>query len=1247
MSFLTPSTRPLRAVCVSFVGWLLVTGSGWSATTIDTFDSAQTTVAGGATGTRLGSMLGGVRTLAPQAGGEAGTGGGVLRLGQAAAGSGLVQVIWDGPAHLKTGLGAVSLTSGGDDAFLLGVTAANQAATLTLQVWTDDTHLSSVDVAVAATAQPSYYRVPFSTLTGTANFGSVGAVGLALKLGATANSVQVDFLRTTKTTESEPLARLTDVVLVDRNGDGRAGAGDTLRYFVTVTNPGLVTLTNVQVSAPVPAHTADVAGSLAASPLARAVAPTSVSAPGDAWHVAFDTAYERTAGEGLLGGSFLGMPAAAISSFGGGLLGGTVGDNAAGSATTVDGHQLRVNADGSLAYTPKPGFTGLFSFQYRIANATGASTATAQIAVGARPAAKADALALVGNLAIQPSSTQGVILSFGGAGADVGSALQVLKVGKDAATVTVPTGSATATETAEGGSMLVQADGSFVYNPKAGFTGDDSFYYQIDNGFNQPSVAKVTLTVARRVWFINPAVAINGDGRYGTPFNSIANFVTSAGYTAAATGDVVYLYSGSVYSGAYTLKAGQTLAGQSVALNTLVPVPAYSAGPATAPTAPAWATAQITLPAGGGASAVRGLALAGTTGTLISGTGAGATTLAGLTLTPTASAAGIALTSGTADVAITGVTLNANTSGVALRITGGAYSATIDSTSAITQSGSGNVVSISAHTAGTLTLAAPITASAGAGINLSSNTGATIAFTGTLALSTGANAAFAATGGGTVTATSADSTIAVTTGQALNVANTAIGAAGLKFKSISANGSATAISLNNTGTGGTAGGLSVTGAGSAASGGVIQNTTGTAISLTSTKAVALSWLNVQNCANSSSSAIAASTVAGLTLTQMDIKAIAGSGIAANTVDALVIDHCNVQQCATAALRDGTRSGLQAGNLTGTCAITESTFVDSTEDQIRLMPTSGAFALTITGGRIGFSGSARPANGGMGLVLVTSGTANATVAANNVTFANNYSSALLTSGGGSSLQTVNAIGCTFTNNWVGVDLAHDGTGDMTTKIENNTLTGSLATAIRAGTTATAAASLDVNAVVRGNMIGTGTADSGARDGYGIALDLAGDAVGKASVTGNTVRNTDVQGFYGQSRLPAVVGGTNALDLTYLNNTVSAPDNNSASPYGSVYGTVMEARNTRTLRLDIGTTNNVDDNVSASAGGVPHFRLRLRDTATFGLAGLGAPTNDLAAVASFVTARNASGSTADATLAAGRTFTPASVTLPSNN
>ena len=91
-------------------------------------------------------------------------------------------------------------------------------------------------------------------------------------------------------------------------------------------------------------------------------------------------------------------------------------------------------------------------------------------------------------------------------------------------------------------------------------------------------------------------------------------------------------------------------------------------------------------------------------------------------------------------------------------------------------------------------------------------------------LSTGANAAFTAIGGGTVSVTGANNVLAATTGSALVVQNTTIGAAGLAFRSISSNGgSNTGIILDTTGA---SGGLTVSGSGAAGSGGTIANKTG-------------------------------------------------------------------------------------------------------------------------------------------------------------------------------------------------------------------------------------------------------------------------------------------------------------------------------------------------------------------------------------------------------------------------------------
>lgn len=85
-------------------------------------------------------------------------------------------------------------------------------------------------------------------------------------------------------------------------------------------------------------------------------------------------------------------------------------------------------------------------------------------------------------------------------------------------------------------------------------------------------------------------------------------------------------------------------------------------------------------------------------------------------------------------------------------------------------------------------------------VNLTDNTGATINFAnGGLVINTTSGTGFNATGGGTVIVQGSNNTITSTTAPALNVTNTTIGGAGLTFRSISSNGAASGIVLNNTG----------------------------------------------------------------------------------------------------------------------------------------------------------------------------------------------------------------------------------------------------------------------------------------------------------------------------------------------------------------------------------------------------------------------------------------------------------------
>ncbi len=95
-----------------------------------------------------------------------------------------------------------------------------------------------------------------------------------------------------------------------------------------------------------------------------------------------DTPLSVPAGTGVLQNDTLGSPAATVLSFGGGALPGTSTSNVAGATVGFGtGGTLKLNADGSFDFTPSAGFTGTFSFGYRISNPFGTSDGLATIAV--------------------------------------------------------------------------------------------------------------------------------------------------------------------------------------------------------------------------------------------------------------------------------------------------------------------------------------------------------------------------------------------------------------------------------------------------------------------------------------------------------------------------------------------------------------------------------------------------------------------------------------------------------------------------------------------------------------------------------------------------------------------------------------------------------------------------------------------------------------------------------------------------
>ncbi|WP_179301058.1 MULTISPECIES: S-layer family protein [unclassified Mesorhizobium] len=140
---------------------------------------------------------------------------------------------------------------------------------------------------------------------------------------------------------------------------------------------------------------------------------------------------------------------------------------------------------------------------------------------------------------------------------------------------------------------------------------------------------------------------------------------------------------------------------------------------------------------------------------------------------------------------------NINVAGTLLDANGGAGNITLTRgtlpNSATPGTLTGGGVSIANHTGGLITFSDEVTVG-GNGVSLTNNAGSIITFEG-LDITTNAATAFSASGGGTVSVSG--NTITTGTGTALDLDGVTIAAAGINFDTISSNGAATGISLND------------------------------------------------------------------------------------------------------------------------------------------------------------------------------------------------------------------------------------------------------------------------------------------------------------------------------------------------------------------------------------------------------------------------------------------------------------------
>jgi methionine-rich copper-binding protein CopC len=139
------------------------------------------------------------------------------------------------------------------------------------------------------------------------------------------------------------------------------------------------------------------------------------------------------------------------------------------------------------------------------------------------------------------------------------------------------------TTSARGGNVAVAANGTFTYNPPAGYEGPDSFNYTITNSAGS-DVGTVNITIAGMIWFIDDNAASgscttnnNICGRLTHPFSTLPSFeaangnatpVNGADVIAPEAGDHIFIFSGT-YTGPLTLENNQRVVGQGATTGTL------------------------------------------------------------------------------------------------------------------------------------------------------------------------------------------------------------------------------------------------------------------------------------------------------------------------------------------------------------------------------------------------------------------------------------------------------------------------------------------------------------------------------------------------------------------------------------------------------------------------------------------------------------------------------------------------------
>ncbi|HSE16084.1 MAG TPA: Ig-like domain-containing protein, partial [Pyrinomonadaceae bacterium] len=466
------------------------------------------------------------------------------------------------------------------------------------------------------------------------------------------------------------------------------------------------------------------------------------------------------------------------------------------TASKTDALITDVDMDGkadpgdTLKYTVSIGVSGMDATGVQFTDTVDPNTAFVAGTLRTTPIARNDSYTATGNVRITVAAP-GVL----GNDSDADPAVNAL------------TATAGTFLSANGGDVNLSSDGSFTYNPPAGFEGNDSFTYTLNDndGEGATDTATVSITVSGMIWFINNNASCPCDGRLTNPFNSLAAFQAvndggNSGLHPSANDNIFVYESATDYVGPVTLLNGQKFIGQdaTASLATIAgitlapgsdPLPATNSGNGTIVNITS-ASAGINL---GQNNTLRGFT-GGNAAPDINGSGFGTAAISDITLNGNGQA--LNLTNGTLSPAATfGSISSANSATTGLSLTTVAGSLTTGSTTITNSTGIGISVNTSSLTLGFANTS--VTGSGGTGVSLTTNTGA-ITF-GDLDISPDAGQRGLLATDNTQTITATSGTIATTTGTAVEITRaSSTTPLAIVFTSVSNSGAPNGIMLRNT-----------------------------------------------------------------------------------------------------------------------------------------------------------------------------------------------------------------------------------------------------------------------------------------------------------------------------------------------------------------------------------------------------------------------------------------------------------------